>query len=195
MAFDSTILLKFVDSLRAKVRDGNFGDALVSAINTGNGLMQQRVFTRGQDVLGQSFGGYVGRRRPISLVQQQRLLLLAKNRVARNRARNAINALTPYERRRVLFGRQVGYKDLEFKGDLRRSIQVALIDGRTVTLAFTTLLQANKAHGQEQQITNLRNGRPGTTRGTGATRIFAFSEQEKQLVKQQAELAILQLIK
>jgi hypothetical protein len=195
MAFDSTILIKFVDSLRAKVRDGNFADALVASINTGNGLMQQRIFTRGQDVLGQSFGGYTGRKRTLSLVQQQRLLLLAKNKVQKNRARNAINALTPYERRRVLFGRQVGYKDLEFKGDLRRSIQVAIIDGRTVTLAFTTLLQANKARGQEQQITNLRNGRPGTTRGTGAIRIFGFSEQEKQEVKRQAEQLILQVLK
>jgi hypothetical protein len=52
MSFDLTILKKKVDGLKEAYDNGRFADALVGALNTGNGLLQQRVFQETQDVEG-----------------------------------------------------------------------------------------------------------------------------------------------
>lgn len=187
---------KYLNGLLQIVESGEFADALVSAINTGNGLMQQRVFTHGQDVEGNSFGGYVGKKTTLGIESQRRLLSGARSTVQRNRIRRSNSPLTPYERKRVQAGRQIGYKDLEFNGELRRSIQVFIEDEKTVILAFNNSESALIARGQEQQIENIRQGRPGTTQGTGATLIFAFSDDEqREVVDQGVELIVNQVLK
>src|SRR5678816_3020631 len=62
MSFDITILSKKIQGIKEAFENGNFADALVGALNTGNGLMQQRIFSQNKDVEGQSFGEYVGKK-------------------------------------------------------------------------------------------------------------------------------------
>jgi hypothetical protein len=195
LSFDTTILTKYVKDLSRLVEGGGFADALVGAMNTGNGLMQQRIFTRNEDVEGQSFGVYIGRKAALGQFSQSRLLTLAKSATDRRRVRRAAVPLTPYQRKRVLRGRQVLRKDLELEGDLRRSIQVFVENDRTVVLAFNDDHQALIASGQEQQIHNIRQGRKGTTRGTGAPKIFALNENEIDETKEQGVELVLQLLK
>lgn len=191
MAFDTTILSKYVNDLKRVVESGQFADALVGAMNTGNGLMQQRIFTRNEDVEGNSFGTYIGKRTALGIEATRRLLEKAKRPEQKARVRRAAAPLTPYMRKRVLRGRQVTRKDLELEGDLRRSIQVFIENDKEVVLAFNTDKQALIAAGQEQQITNIRNGLPGTTKGTGAIKIFAFNSDEiDQVIEQGTELVL-----
>lgn len=195
MSFDTTILTKYVNELKKIVESGQFADALVGAINTGNGLMQQRIFTRNQDVEGNSLGTYIGKKSALGIEAQKRLLSQANSTVQRKRIKRAAVPLTPHMRKRVLRGRQVVSKDLELEGDLRRSIQVFIENDKEVVLAFNTDKQALVAAGQEQQITNIRNGRPGTTKGTGAIKIFAFNGDEIDQTIQQGTELVLQILK
>src|SRR6478735_381307 len=66
MSFDLTILKKKVDGLKEAYENGNFADALIGALNTGNGLMQQRVFSQTEDIEGNSFGQYIGKKKKLS---------------------------------------------------------------------------------------------------------------------------------
>lgn len=186
----------YLNKLKQAIDSGKLGDALVSAIDYGNGLMQQRIFTRGQDILGQSFGEYIGRRRSLSLGAQQALLIKAKTSVQKRRARLAVSPLTPYQRKRVAAGRQIGYKDLEFEGEVRRAIQRVIENERTVTLAFNNDHSGLVARGQEQQIQNIREGRPGTTRHPNPTPIFTFSDDEiNEVIDQATTLIVDQVLK
>ncbi len=185
---------KYLQGLAEIVESGQFADALVSAINTGNGLLQQRVFTRGEDTLGQSFGKYVGRRVPIGIASRERLIAGANTRVKKNRAAKSIQTLTPYERKRTLAGRQIAYKDLEFNGELRRSIQVFVEDEKSVVLAFNNDESGLIARGQENQITNIRQGRPGTTNHPNPTPIFSFNDDEQNFVIDQGVTLIVDQI-
>lgn len=195
MAFDATILQKYVDDLKKIVESGQFADALVGAMNTGNGLMQQRIFTRNQDVEGNSFGTYIGKKTALGRGTAIRLLSEAKRPEQKARVVRATVPLTPYQRKRVLRGRQIVRKDLELEGDLRRSIQMYIQSDKEVVLAFNTDKQALIAAGQEQQITNIRNGLPGTTKGTGAIKIFALNADEIDQVVEQGTELVLQILK
>ena len=62
MAFDPNILPEKIQRLKEKFEGGQFADALIGAVNTGNGLMQQRIFTANEDVAGESFGQYIGKK-------------------------------------------------------------------------------------------------------------------------------------
>jgi hypothetical protein len=187
---------KYLQGLAQIVESGDFADALVSAINTGNGLMQQRIFTRGEDAEGNSLGGYVGKKIPLGIASRERIIAGANTRVKKNRAAKSIQTLTPYQRKRTLSGRQIGYKDLEFNGELRRSIQVFVQNEASVVLAFNNDHSADVAHGQEQQIANIRQGRPGTTRNSNPVPIFSFSDDERdQVIDQGVTLIVDQILK
>lgn len=182
--FDLTILTSKVEGLRAAFDSGRFADALVGSLNTGNGLLQQRVFVRNQDVAGNSFGVYVGKK------TIPRTLATTTSRTDRKRIKaNAGIPLTRWQRIRANKGRQVAKKDLEFTGGLRRAIEVNIENERSAVLAFNTSEAAAIAHGQEQQITNIRNGGKGTTKGAGAIKIFNLDDKEREeVVNQGAEL-------
>lgn len=189
MSFDVTILQGRIEKIKTAFENGRFADALVGSLNTGNGLMQQRVFTQNVDVKGQSFGKYVGKKRK------------ARLQVSSNRTQNKRNKavagldLTAYQRKRALKGRQIEKKDLEFDGGLRRAIEIQTENEKSVVLEFNNDLAAKIAKGQEQQIENIRSGKPGTTKGTGATRIFTFDEKEREQVTEQGQELILQILK
>ena len=139
----------------------DISDAMLSAINAGMGKMKFRIFNKGLDAEGVSLGKYTGKKSKKKLI-------------------------TPYEEYRVSRGRQIGYKDLEMEGSLRRSIQTAKVDNNKVVIAITNDETAKIAGYQEIQI--------GKIRGTGDARIFTFSESEFEFVKQEGNAAIKQVI-
>jgi len=107
MGFDTGILSKKIEGLKEAFVNGKFSDALVTAVNTGNGLMQQRVFTETVDVEGQSFGQYIGAKRKVKLIK-------SKNQTQNKRNKNVAGLfLTAYQEKRARLGRQILKKDLE----------------------------------------------------------------------------------
>lgn len=194
---DTTILSNKIEGIKQAFETGKFADALVTALNTGNGLMQQRVIDRYKDINGNDFGVYIGKKGRIGEAALK-ALLGTKSRTDRKRIKEHANEdLTAYQRKRVNKGRQIAHKDLEFTGGLRRSIetQVAEKDGeRAAVLNFSTLEMALIAHGQENQITNIRNGQKGTTSGIGV-KIFGLDQSEREQVNEQAILLIKEALK
>lgn len=189
MSFDITILKAKIDAIKKAYESGRFGDALVGALNTGSGLMQQRVFQNNTDVKGQSFGEYIGKKRKVRLV-------VSENRT-QNKRNKAIAGLdlTSYQRKRAAKGRQILKKDLEFTGGVRRAIETQIENEKSVVLQFNNDQAARIARGQEQQIHNIRAGGKGTTKGSGATRIFTFDEKEREQVTEQGAELIKQILK
>lgn len=180
--FDTTILVNKIEGLKKAYENGNFGDALVTALNTGNGLMQQRIFTETQDIEGNSFGQYVG--------------AVHKARLKKNKRNKSVadQYLTAYQRKRLLAGRQIAKKDLEFSGGLRRSIETKVENEKAAVLEFNTDLAAKVARGQENQISNIRNGSKAVTRGNGI-RIFKLNGSEKEKVVEQGRELLKQILK
>lgn len=195
MSFDITILKAKIDAIKKAYESGRFGDALVGALNTGNGLLQQRVFIQNTDVKGQSFGQYVGKKKKIT---DRALFLSFASASKTDQKRIKANAdleLTSYQRKRANKGRQILKKDLEFSGGVRRAIETQIENEKSAVLAFNNDQAAKIAKGQEQQIHNIRTGGKGNTKGTGATRIFTFDEKEREQVTDQGAELIKQILK
>lgn len=189
MPFDVSILSKKIQGLKDAFEQGSFGDALVGALNTGNGLLQQRVFTQNTDVEGQGFGIYIGKKRKVPLV-------ISTNRTQNKRNKNIAGlSLTSYQRKRAAKGRQIAKKDLEFSGGLRRAIETQIADEKSAVLQFNNDQAAKIAKGQEQQITNIRAGRKGLVKGEGAVKIFTLNQSEKETVIEQGAELIKQILK
>lgn len=194
--FDLNILSKKIEGLKEAFQNGRFGDALVGALNTGNGLLQQRVFQNNQDVMGNSFGFYVGVKSKQSDRAQVKQLFGIKSKTDKKRIKTAAaQSLTSYQRKRAAKGRQTAKKDLEFYGGLRRAIETQVENEKTAVLQFNNTKAAKVAKGQEQQIHNLRSGGKGTTKGAGAPRIFTLDEKEKEQVVEQGAELIKQILK
>lgn len=157
----------------------DFSDAMFSAINSGMGLMKQRIFNRGEDADGNSLGKYVGKKTNVTAKKFGGNKKLQKNFIGEG-------ALTEYEKFRVAHGRQVAYKDLEVDGSLRRSIETVKDSNGKVTIAIVNPETARIAGYQEEQI--------GKIRGTGIARIFSLSESEYNHVKAEGNEAIRQVI-
>ena len=195
MQFD----LKDLESKIARVKEisakGEFSTILIAALNTGNGLMQARVFRLNQDIEGNDFGGYIGKK--VSLTEYQKAKLLASTTSKTDLKRIKANldvALTAYQRKRVNKGRQILKKDLEFSGGLRKSLEIQIENEKAGILTFNTDESALIARGQENQITNIRNGLPGSSKGDGV-KIFALTEEEKKEVIDQAKILINEVLK
>jgi hypothetical protein len=194
MPFDINILTDKVEKLKTNFENGHFGDVLLGALNTGNGLMQDRIFAGNKDVEGNDFGEYVGKKKTLSDRAQLTALFNTKGKKAKEKIRNeAILELTSYQRKRLSKGRQIGKKDLEFTGELRRSIETQA-DERSAVLEFSNDQSALIARGQENQITNIRNGRTGSTKGDGI-KIFNLSEDERTEVIDQGQELLNQILK
>lgn len=194
MGFDLTILTQKVERLKANIQSGRFGDALIGALNSGNGLMQERIFSTNKDTQGNDFGVYVGHKKTLSDKSQLTALFNTKGSKAKEKIRiDAIQELTSYQRKRLAKGRQIDKKDLEFNGGLRRSIETRH-DDKTAVLEFSTDESALIARGQENQITNIRNGKKGSSKGEGI-KIFNLNEDEIKKVIEQGLQLINQIIK
>lgn len=189
MSFDTTILQGKIERIKEAFETGEFGDALVTALNTGNGLLQQRVFTENTDVQGNGFGNYVGKK--------TKARIQAYKDQTQNKRNKAIEGefLTSYQRKRAQAGHQTNPKNLEFSGGLRRAIETKVEDEKTAALEFNNSQAAQIARGQEQQIANIRNGSKATTKGGGAIKIFGLNQGEKEKVVEQGSLLIKQILK
>jgi hypothetical protein len=88
-----------------------------------------------------------------------------------------------YIRKRQKNGRQVGKKDLEFEGSIRRAIEVVTVSTTKAEAIFTDDDSADIARWQEQQIYNLRNGRPANEASGGKVPIFELNELELEIVQ------------
>jgi hypothetical protein len=196
MSFDLNILKQKVDGLKEAYENGNFSDALIGALNTGNGLMQQRVFSQTEDIEGNSFGQYIGKKKKLSN-RNLEVSLFFEARSKTNQKRIKANAdleLTSYQRKRAHKGRQIAKKDLEFTGGLRRAIETQAENEKTAVIQFNNLEAAKIAKGQEAQITNIRSGGKGTTKGEGV-KIFSLNNSEKETVIEQGAELITQILK
>lgn len=89
-----------------------------------------------------------------------------------------------YERDRVRRGRQVGRKDLEVDGTLRRAIEVVTVNNTKAEIRITNKDSADIAFFQEVQIYNLKNGLPYDAAPTGQkVPIFQFSTDEAEITR------------
>lgn len=194
--FDLSILKTKIDGLKEAFENGNFGDALVGALNTGNGLMQQRIFAQNKDVEGNDFGNYIGKKKKLSN-RNLEVSLFFEARSKTNQKRIKANAdleLTSYQRKRAHKGRQIAKKDLEFTGGLRRAIETQIENEKAAVLNFNNDEAANIAKGQEAQITNIRRGQKGSVKGSGV-KIFRLNQSEKEKVNEQGKELITQILK
>lgn len=195
MSFDTTILTEKISGIKKAFENGRYADALIGALNTGNGLMQQRIFTTNKDVEGNGFGQYIGVKRRLSKRGKLELLAGTTSKTDLKRIKTAAGqALTPYQRKRANKGRQTDKKDLEFTGGVRRAIETVVENEKAAALSFNNDKAAAIAQGQEIQIANIRAGRKGTTKGEGI-KIFRLNISEKQQVDEQGLELIKQILK
>lgn len=187
MAFDLQILQRQVDNIKNAVVNGRFGDALIGSLRTGEALMKIRIFgEENKDIEGNNFGGYVGIVHKPKHETTKKLLSITTSRTDIKRIKRAsLVELTAWQRKRANKGRQVLRKDLSFTGSLESSIETQIEDERNAILQFNNDESALIAHGQEQQITNIRNGGKGTTKGSGAVKIFTFNTDELNQIREQ----------
>lgn len=97
-----------------------------------------------------------------------------------------------YARDRRREGRQTEHKDLEFDGTLRRSIEVVTINNTRAEVRFTNPEEAQIARYQEQQIFNLRTGRPANEPSGGRVPIFEFSPTEAEIARATTQQLLLE---
>lgn len=88
-----------------------------------------------------------------------------------------------YERDRLRKGRQVGKKDLEFTGTVRRAIEVITVNNTKAEIRITSAEAAKIARYQEQQIYNLRNGLAANEASGQKVPIFELDADENDIVK------------
>lgn len=88
-----------------------------------------------------------------------------------------------YARDRRREGRQTARKDLEFNGTLRRAIEVVTVHNARAEIRITNNDQADIARWQEQQVYNLRNGRPANEASGGRVPIFELNPTELSIVQ------------
>jgi hypothetical protein len=88
-----------------------------------------------------------------------------------------------YERDRARAGRQIGRKDLEFTGTVRRSIEIVTVNNTRAEIRITSPSSADIARWQEEQIYNLRNGLPYDEKGAGKVPIFELNEVELDVTR------------
>jgi hypothetical protein len=97
-----------------------------------------------------------------------------------------------YERDRRRAGRQTEHKDLEMEGTLRRSIEVVTINNSRAEVRFTSPEEADIGRWQEQQIFNIRTGRPANEASGGRVPIFEFSATEAEIARTTTQQLLLE---
>jgi hypothetical protein len=97
-----------------------------------------------------------------------------------------------YARDRRRDGRQTERKDLENEGTLRRSIETVTINNIRAEVRFTSPEEANIGRWQEQQIYNLRTGRPANEASGGRVPIFEFNAAEAEIARTTSQQLLLQ---
>lgn len=88
-----------------------------------------------------------------------------------------------YRRLRLKNGRQIAKKDLEFAGALRRAIEVVSINNTRAQIRINNSELAQIAVYLEQQIANIRSGRPANSPTSQRARIFTLSDTEIAILR------------
>lgn len=154
----------------------DFSEALLVGAEAGLGQMKYRIFNEGLDRDLVELGRY-------------------SKKNAEIKRKKTINAegeeefgldfgLSPYEKERTKAGRQIRYKDLEFKGDLRRGMVIGVQPGKAFAWIPNDFL-FKIAKYQEEQI--------GSMRGGGTVKIFYPSDDEKTIIQENTQQAIKQI--
>lgn len=157
----------------------DYGEALLVGVNAGMGLMKNRIFNQGQDKFGVSLGKYVGKKTGVKAGNKIRKLRIAKEL-------NFDDGLTDYEKERLRDGRQIGYKDLELTGDLRRGVVIGQESNVRVICWIPNDFLFTIAKYQEEQIASIRGD-------ADPAQIFALSDDEKKAVEENTKEAIKQI--
>jgi hypothetical protein len=123
-------------------------DMELFAANQMLGKMQHRIFGQGG-----ATNGKIGKYKSLITKNRSKTLKALGSGKGGKKRRTAIGErtnLSPYERKRIKAGRQIGYKDLEFNGDFKLAFKVGKRNGKFV---FGIVGDKNKliAQGQEEQ--------------------------------------------
>ncbi len=98
MAFDTKILIAKIENFRQIANEGRISDVFFAALNTGNALMQRRIFNENRDVEGNSFGGYVGKQKYVTKSAFAKSLVGASKTTRDRIKKSSQEKLTPYQR-------------------------------------------------------------------------------------------------
>ncbi len=169
--------------------------ALTIGVNTAKSKMANRIFNEGMDAQLKPLGEYVGNKGKLTSrkfrgtegvedADVKKKVKKLQARLKRNADATGNDEFTAYEKERLAHGRQIKYKDLEFTGELRRSYKT-VNTGTGVYAAFDNEKNAKIAQYQEEQI--------GGIRGGGKAIIFALSDDERKLWKDETNAALNQL--
>lgn len=186
----------------SQVAIGDIQDVIAAAVNTGRGVMIKRIFNDHQDANGQSLGNYTGNKSKLTTRKYavrgddpedayvKKQLKKLKKKVDKLKDQD----LTEYEKTRLLAGRQVSEKDLEFSGSLRKSIETVRKEGAKVVVEIVNPENAKIARWQEKQIGNIRAKQDVRKGGAKPARIFSFSQGEYETIRKQGKYLIGQVI-
>lgn len=179
--FNSNIeeLITKFKGLKANAQQVDFSEALLVGVNAARGAMSFRIFNKGLDSTGASFGKYIGKKQGLSKAGEK--IFKGKKKFLAGNA----TGFSPYELKRIGRGRQVRYKDLEFTGDLRRAIRSEKESNVRVICVITNARLAKIADYQEEQI--------GRITGKGRVAIWQLSEQEREILKTNTSAALTQI--
>lgn len=157
----------------------DYSEALLVGVNAAMAQMKFRIFNNGLDNQLVSFGKYTGKKKGL---RSSNKVKISKMRIAE--ALDLEDGLSDYEKKRLRAGRQVGYKDLEFTGDLRRGV----VDGKVSNIKVICWIPNDDlfkiAKYQEEQI--------GKIRGETVV-IFSLTEDERLLVVDNTKEALKQI--
>lgn len=176
-------------------------EAMYTALNAGMEKMKFRIFNKGLDAEGNSLGNYQGNKTRLT---KKKYSIASDDEFDERDRKSAKGRLkkfvggetyTEYEKFRLSKGLQIGYKDLEVEGSLRRSIQTVKVDNSQVVVAITNEETAKIASYQEQQIGNIRSGQNAKTGTSEPAKIFTISQEEYDLIKAEGNEAIRQIIR
>lgn len=138
------LISRFEKAKNVKV---DLSEALIGGVNAARGEMVFRIFNKGLDTEGKPLGKYRGSKSKAPLTKEFKG---KKKFIAGDR-----NKFTPYELIRIKAGRQVQYKDLEFKGDLRRGILVIKESANKVVCAIVNEKLQLISRGQEEDLNTI----------------------------------------
>jgi hypothetical protein len=152
----------------------NVSDALLAGVNDAKAQMEQRIFGTGKDKENKPLGKYAGKKSKLTsrkfANQTSKKGIVLKKAVHKNAAASGEESFTEYEKKRLSKGRQIGYKDLEFYGSLRRAIVTANEGTDKAVCVINNEQEALIAEYQEKQI--------GKIRGGDRAEIFGINQQE-----------------
>lgn len=195
-------VIKRLTDLKNQAATIDFSSALTQGVSEATASMQFRIFDKGLDKFGDPFGKYVGKKskvtkrkfslnsEPVADAGVRKKNNALKRKLKKNIEASGESEFTEYEKKRLAAGRQIGYKDLEFIGSLRRSIVPAADESNSLKRVVCIINNEKEkliAEGQEFQIARIR-GDEGDR-----AHIFALSDDERKILKESTKKALTQL--